>query len=53
VDEILKWYAEMDKNFANRLAARTAAQLVEHWRNRRARPEEKRQLSLFETIDMD
>jgi putative DNA methylase len=52
VDDILKWVAEADNDSAIRLAARTAAQLVEQWRTRRARPEEK-QLSLFETLDMD
>lgn len=52
VDEILKWYAEVDKNSANRMAARTAAQLVEHWRTRKALPDERRQLTLFETLDM-
>lgn len=51
VDEILKWYAEVDKNSANRMAARTAAQLVEHWRTRKDRPDERRQLSLFEVLE--
>lgn len=53
VDEILKWYAEVDMNAANRMAATTAAQLVEHWRTRKARPDERRQLSLFEMLDME
>jgi hypothetical protein len=53
VDEILKWYAEVDKNSANRMAARTATQLVEHWRTRKDRPETKRQLTLFDRLDMD
>jgi putative DNA methylase len=52
VDDILKWYAELDDNPADRLAAGTAAQLVEHWRTRRDHPEKYRQLSLFETLDM-
>lgn len=52
VDDILKWVAEEDRSVANRMAARTAAQLVDYWRSRKARPEEKRQLSLFETLDM-
>lgn len=52
VDEILKWYAEVDKNSANRMAARTAVQLVEHWRTRRDRPQARRQLTLFEILDM-
>ncbi|MBE0584991.1 MAG: DUF1156 domain-containing protein [Desulfofustis sp.] len=53
VDEILKWYAEVDKNSANRMAARTAGQLVEHWRTRKDRPETRRQLSLFERLEME
>ena len=53
VDEILKWYAEVDKNSANRMAARTAAQLVEHWRARKDRQQGPRQLSFFETLDME
>lgn len=52
VDDILKWYAEMDDNPADRLAAGTAAKLVGHWRTRRKEPETYRQLSLFETLDM-
>ncbi|MCF8088497.1 MAG: DUF1156 domain-containing protein [Desulfotignum sp.] len=52
VDDILKWYAALDDNPADRLAAGTAAQLVEHWRNRRKEPETYHQLSLFETLDM-
>ncbi len=39
VDEILKWYAEVDTNAANRMAARTAVQLVEHWRTHKDRSE--------------
>jgi hypothetical protein len=51
VDEILRWYAEVDDDAANRLAAKTAAQLVEHWRiNKDKRPETK-QLSLFEKLE--
>lgn len=53
VDEILKWYAEVDKNSANRMAARTAAQLVEHWRTQKEKPDQRRQLSLFDLLDMD
>ena len=53
VDEILKWVAEVDKNPANRMAARTAAQLVQHWRTRKDRLETDRQLSLFEMLDME
>ena len=52
VDDILKWHAEVDKNPANRMAAGTAAQLVERWRNRKDREEKPRQLSLFEMLDM-
>ncbi len=51
VDEILKWYAEVDKNSANRMAARTAAQLVEHWRTRSDKAPVKQQLSLFEMLE--
>ncbi len=51
VDEILKWYAEVDKNAANRMAARTAAQLVEHWRTRSGKAPAKQQLSLFEILE--
>lgn len=53
VDEILKWYAEVDKDGTNRMAAQTAARLVEHWRARKDRPETRRQLSLFERLDME
>lgn len=53
VDEILKWVAEVNPNAANRMAAKTAAQLVEHWRIRKDRPEKPTQLSLFEMLDMD
>jgi hypothetical protein len=35
------------------MAARTTAQLVEHWRTRKDRPGNQRQLSLFETLDME
>ena len=50
VDEILKWYAEVDTNSANRMAARTAAQLVEHWRNRKDRPQAI-QRTLFDLLE--
>lgn len=50
VDDILKWIAEVDQNSSNRLAARTAAQLVEQWRSRRGKPE-FRQLTVFERLD--
>lgn len=53
VDEILQWVAEVDANAASRMAARTAAQLVEHWRTRKDRPQGPQQLSLFETLDME
>lgn len=36
VDEILHWYAERDQDPGNRLAARTAVQLVTQWRKRGA-----------------
>ena len=51
VDEILKWYAETDRDAANRTAATTAAQLVEHWRVSRSRKPESKQLSLFELLE--
>lgn len=51
VDEILKWYAELDTNSANRMAARTAAQLVEHWRSRSDKTPAKQQMSLFEMLE--
>ena len=53
VDDILNWVAEMDNNSANRIAARTAAQLVSQWRTRQNRPETRRQLSLFEQLEME
>ena len=53
VDDILNWVAEMDNNSANRVAARTAAQLVSQWRTRQDRPETRRQLSLFERLEME
>ena len=53
VDDILNWVAEMDNNSANRVAARTAAQLVSQWRARQDRPETRRQLSLFERLEME
>ncbi len=53
VDEILKWFAEVDPNPANRMAARTAVQLVEHWRTRKDRSDKPTQLSLFEMLDME
>ncbi|MDD2316833.1 MAG: hypothetical protein PHD57_05745 [Desulfobacterales bacterium] len=52
VDEILKWFAEVDIDPANRMAARTAAQLVEHWRTRKDRPQAV-QRTLFDLLDME
>lgn len=52
VDEILKWYTEVDKNSINRMAARTAAQLVEHWRTLKDRPQFT-QPTLFDTLDTE
>jgi len=43
----------VDKDSVNRMAAGTAAQLVEQWRNRKGRPEEQRQLSFFEMLDRE
>jgi len=52
VDEILKWYAEVDEVNITRLAAKTASQLVEHWRNKRKEmPKSEVQLSLFEKLE--
>jgi hypothetical protein len=50
VDDILKWVAEVDQSATNRMAARTAGQLVELWRTRKVEPE-FRQLTLFERLD--
>jgi putative DNA methylase len=52
VDEILKWVVEVDPNPANRMAARTAAQLVEHWRTRKDRSQAV-QLTLFDLLEED
>ncbi|MDR3555650.1 MAG: hypothetical protein P4L55_12910 [Syntrophobacteraceae bacterium] len=52
VDDILKWIGEMDQDATNRLAARTAVQLVEQWRTRKGKPE-FRQRSLFERLDQE
>jgi len=51
VDEILRWYAEVDHDAVNRLAAKTAAQLVEHWRTNKGKKPETKQLSLFEMLE--
>jgi putative DNA methylase len=51
VDEILKWYAEVDQDAANRLAARTASQLVGHWRTNKGKRPATKQLSLFEMLE--
>lgn len=53
VDDILKWYTEINKNPANLMDAGTAAQLVEHWQNWKDSEEKPRQLSLFEMLDME
>ncbi len=54
VDELLKWYAQMDDTWEIRQYAQTALQLVEHWRTRRDRPgKESKQLSLFEILEQD
>lgn len=49
VDDLLKWMAEVDQDPVNRLAARTAAQLVFAWRKRK--DHRRIQLSLFETLE--
>lgn len=52
VDPILTWYAEMGVSKKIRDAARTAAELVAHWRARpKAKPVE--QLSLFERLEAE
>ena len=50
VDDILKWYAEVDRNPATRVASRTAAQLVEHWRTRKGLPKGI-QATLFDFLE--
>lgn len=52
VDELLHWYAEVDGDPVNRVAATTASQLLERWRNRKVKPEPA-QLSLFEVLESD
>jgi adenine-specific DNA methylase len=52
VDELLHWYAEVDDDPVNRVAATTASQLLERWRNRKVKPEPA-QLSLFEVLESD
>lgn len=49
-DDILKWYAEVDTNPTHRMASRTAAQLLDHWRTRKDKPREE-QLTLFELLE--
>ena len=51
VDEILKWYAEVNKEDVTRLAAKTASQLVEYWRSKRKEKPQRLQLSLFEKLE--
>jgi putative DNA methylase len=50
VDEILRWYAEVDKDSVNRMAAKTSVQLVEHWRTRRDIPKVV-QPTLFDKLE--
>jgi putative DNA methylase len=50
VNEILRWYAEVDHEAVNRLAAKTAAQLVEHWRTNKGKSDIG-QLTLFEILE--
>jgi len=52
VDEILKWYAEIDDSEEVRQAAKTALQLLEYWRKRKGSPKE-RVRSLFEVLEDD
>lgn len=52
VDEILKWYGSTSKDEMTKLAAITASQIVEHWRNRRKEEKpESQQLSFFEMLE--
>ena len=47
VDEILKWYQQVGDTLEIRQSARTALQLVEHWRTRRIAV----QSTLFDTLE--
>lgn len=51
VDEILKWYAEVEGAWELRQAAKTAVQLVEHWRSRKVERPVPVQQSLFEMLE--
>jgi hypothetical protein len=37
-DDILRWYADVEKDLVIRQSAETALRLVEHWRNRKDKP---------------
>ena len=50
VDDILKWYAEIEKSSTIRMAASTALQLIEHWRSHKERPRASQQ-TLFELLE--
>ena len=47
VDEILKWYLQIGDSLEIRQSARTALQLVEHWRTRKTAV----QATLFDTLE--
>ena len=49
-DEILKWYAQTDKNALVCQSAQTASRLVEHWRTRKDRPQAT-QLTMFDHLE--
>ena len=49
VDEMLKWYMQIGDSLEIRQSARTALQLVEHWRSRIRRTAV--QLTLFDTLE--
>jgi len=49
VDEMLKWYMQTGDSLEIRQSARTALQLVEHWRSRSRRTAV--QLTLFDTLE--
>jgi len=51
VDDILKWYAQVDPDEANRKSAETAARLVQRWRATRDGITDDKQRSLFERLE--
>jgi hypothetical protein len=51
VDDVLKWYAQVDPDEANRKSAETAARLVQRWRATRDGITDDKQRSLFERLE--